>query len=88
MEKTVGAFEARRQLGQILKAVAGRGDRYVLESHGEPVAVVVPLALYEGWKRWREAFFDQLEVMAATADLSPEEADALAAEAVRAARGS
>ncbi|MDQ3780040.1 MAG: type II toxin-antitoxin system Phd/YefM family antitoxin [Chloroflexota bacterium] len=88
MEKTVGAFEARRQLGRILKAVAGRGDRYVLEYHGEPVAAVVPLALYEGWKRRREAFFDRLEVMATTADLSPEEADALATEAVRTARGS
>ncbi len=87
MEKTVGAFEARRQLGQILKQVSGRGDRYVLEYHGEPVAAVVPIALYEGWKRRREAFFDRLEEMAATADLSPEEAERLAAEAVRAARG-
>lgn len=88
MEKTAGAFQARRQLGRILKAVAGRGDCYVLEYHGEPVAAMVPLAIYEGWKRRREAFFDRLEVMAAIADLSPEEADALATEAVRAARGS
>ncbi len=87
MEKTVGAFEARRLLGRILKAVAGRGDRYVLEYHGEPVAAVVPMALYDGWKRRREAFFDRLEEMAATADLPPEEAERLAAEAVRAARG-
>ena len=87
MEKKVGADEARRHLGQILKGVSSRGDRYVLEYHGEPVAAVVPIAVYEGWKRRREAFFDRLEEMGETADLSPEEADRLAAEAVRAARG-
>ena len=86
MEKTVGAFEARRQLGRIIKEVSGKGDRYVLEYHGESVAALVPMALYEGWKRRREAFFDRLEEMAATAGLSPEEADRLAGEAVRAAR--
>ena len=43
----VGAFEARQQ--------PGRGDRYVVEYHGEPVAAVVPIELYEGWKRRREA---------------------------------
>ncbi len=86
MEKMVGAYEARRHLGQILKEVSGRGDRYVLEYHGEPVAALVPLALYEGWKRRREAFFERLGDMGAAADLSPDEADELAAEAVRAAR--
>src|SRR5215207_10759423 len=87
MEKRVGAYEARRHLGQILKEVSGRGDRYVLEYHGEPVAAVVPMAVYEGWKRRREAFFDRLEEMAATADRSPGETEALASEVVRAARG-
>ena len=86
MEKTVGAFETRRQLGRILKDVSGKGDHYVLEYHGEPVAAVVPMPLYERWKQQREAFFDHLEAMAATANLSPAEADDLAAEAVRAVR--
>ncbi len=86
MEKMIGAFEARQQLGKILKAVSGRGDRYVVEYHGEPVAAVVPIELYEGWKRRREAFFDQLEAIAAHAAVTEEEADALAAEAVRAVR--
>lgn len=86
MEKTVGAFEARRQFGKIIKQVAGQGDRYVVEYHGAPAVVVVPLALYEQWKRRREAFFDRLEAMASTADLAPAEADRLADEAVRAVR--
>ncbi len=60
MEKMIGAFEARRQLGKILKEVAGKGDHYVVEYHGEPVAAVVPIELYEQWKRRREAFFERM----------------------------
>jgi len=86
MEKTLGASEARRQLGRILLAVVTKGDRYVLTYHGESIAAVVPMAVYDGWKRRREAFLDWLEEMAVTANLSPEEADALASEAVRAVR--
>ncbi len=86
MGKTVGAFEARRQFGQILKDVFWHGESYVVEYHGEPVAAVVPLRVYEGWKQQREAFFDRLESLAARANLSPEEADQLAAEAVEWAR--
>lgn len=86
MDKMVGAFEARRQLGQILKSVAGKGDRYVVEYHGEPVAAVVPIELYAQWKRDREAFFDRLEAAAARANRAPTEAEALAEEAGEAVR--
>lgn len=86
MEKMIGAFEARRQLGKILKEVSGKGDRYVVEYHGEAVAAVVPIELYEQWKREREAFFDKLQAVSERANLAPEEADALAQEAVQAVR--
>ena len=77
------AFEARRQFCQILKDVSVRGESYVVEYHGEPVAAVVPLRVYEGWKRKGEDFFDTLEAMARRTDLSPDEAETLAAEAVQ-----
>lgn len=86
MEKSVGALDARRQLGKILDDVSGNGDHYIVNLHGEPVAALVPIALYQRWKRRREAFFDTLDEMATTADLTSAEADALADEAVRAAR--
>ncbi len=86
MEKLIGAFEARRQLGKILKEVAGKGDRYVVEYHGEPVAAVVPIELYAQWKRAREAFFDTLEASSERANVPPAEAEALAHEAVQAVR--
>ena len=88
MEKTVGAFDARRQLGKILKDVSGRGDHYVVSMHGEPVAAVVPIALYERWKRDREALFDEMRAVSEQVNLSPDEAEQLTKEAIAAVRQS
>ena len=86
VEKTIGAFEARRQFGRILQGVLTHGDTYLVERNGAAVAAVVPLDVYEQWKRRREAFFDELETAAGRADLTPAAADALANEAVQAVR--
>ncbi len=88
MERTIPAFDARRQFGKILQEVAARGDRYVVERHGEPVAVVVPVEVYEQWKRSRAAFFDRIKSASQRAALPVEEAESLADEAVRAVRAS
>ena len=88
MEKSVGAFEARQHLGKILKEVAGKGDRYVVEYHGAPVAAVVPMQLYEQWKRDREALFDEMRKVSEQVNLSPKEADRLTKEAIAAVRQS
>ena len=82
MEKTIGAFEARRQLGRVLQEVAAKGDRYIVERHGERIAAVVPIELYEQWKRSRNEFFDKLRAVSQRASLTPPEADKLADEAV------
>jgi prevent-host-death family protein len=86
MEKQLGAFEARRQLGRVLKEVAGKGDRYVVEYHGEPVAAIVPMALYEQWKATGQSFFSQLRATAEQANLSEKEGEELVNEAIRAVR--
>jgi len=88
MEKQVGAFEARRQLGRVLKEVAGKGDRYVVEYHGEPVAAIVPMSLYEQWKAERKEFFDDMRAIAERANLSEEEGEQLVTEAITAVRAS
>jgi len=85
MEKTIGAFEARRQLGKILEEVVAKGDKYVVERHGDPVAAVVPIEVYGQWKRHREAFFAKMRATAQRAHLSEEEARELVAEARKAA---
>jgi prevent-host-death family protein len=84
-EKTIAAFEARRYFGKILDGVKA-GEKFVVEEYGEPVAAVVPLAMYTQWKREREAFFDQMEAIAQEVNLSPQEAERIATEAVQAVR--
>ncbi|MBI2321482.1 MAG: type II toxin-antitoxin system Phd/YefM family antitoxin [Chloroflexi bacterium] len=86
MEKIIAAFDARRNFGRILQAVLSRGERFVVERHGEPVAAVVPIEVYEQWKKARGAFFARIRATAQRADLPPDEAEALAEEAVRAVR--
>ena len=86
MEKTIGAFEARRQLGRVLQEVAAKGDRYIVERHGERIAAVVPIELYEQWKRTRMEFFDKLRAVSQRASLTPPEADKLAHDTVTGVR--
>ena len=80
MEKTVSAFEARRQFGKIIQDVLANHDCYIVERHGQPVAAVVPIELLNQWKRARQAFFDQMEAMADRINLPAEEAERLALE--------
>jgi antitoxin (DNA-binding transcriptional repressor) of toxin-antitoxin stability system len=70
----------------MLQDVLRHGDKFIVERHGAPVAVVAPIEVYEQWKQSRDRFFDSLRAAQVAADLSPEEADQLAAEAVSAAR--
>ena len=82
MEKTIGAFEVRRQFGKMLNGILTNDDRFIVERHGEPVAVVVPISVYQQWKQAREQFFDKIEATARRANCTPEEADELARQAV------
>lgn len=86
IDKKMGAFEARRKFGQILKEVEVKGDRFVVERHGEAVAAVVPISIYNQWKKGRKDFFAQIRTAAETADLSEEEAEVVIAKAVKTTR--
>ncbi len=48
----------------MLQDVAVKGEKFVVERDGEPIAVIVPVQLYEQWKRWREAFFKSIRTAA------------------------
>lgn len=86
MEKRVSAFDVRRGFGQMLQDILKHGDKFIVERHGAPVAVVVPIEVYEQWKQTRERFFATLAAGQAAANLSEEDAATLAAEAVQAVR--
>lgn len=86
MERTIGAFDARRMFGKVLNEVAANGDHYIVERHGQPIAAVVPMRIYEQWKRDRDAFFDHIEATANKAHMNEGEAMDLALDAIRAHR--
>lgn len=91
MEKTIAAFEARRQFGKMIREVETQGDSYVVERHGEPVAAVVPLHIYLNAKRKKERLFELIEEAQANAqrnapDMTDDEVMELALEAVAWAR--
>jgi prevent-host-death family protein len=86
MEKVIAAFKARRSFGKVIQDVLVRGDQYVIERHGEAVAAVIPIEVYRQWQRRRQAFFDQMRQTAEQSNLSEQEAELLAEEAVQAVR--
>ena len=86
LSRKIGAFEARRRFGKILQEVIATRDGFVVERHGEPVAAVVPITVYEQWKETRNDFFDRIKLASQKANLSDRQADALAQKAVKAVR--
>lgn len=87
-EKSVSAFEIRQNFGKFLQGILAKGEKYIVKRHGEPVAVVVPLAVYKQWKQNRTNLFDAMRQAQQKASLDAEEADTLAREAVQVVRAS
>ena len=86
MEKELSVTQAREKFSDLVEQVQYQGDTFVISRHGKPAAAVVPIEVYENWKRQRRAFFDQIRQMQQRADLDPQEAGRLANEAVTASR--
>lgn len=86
MEKTIEISEIYVTIGDVIRDVAAKGDQVVVNEDGKPVAVVVPVELYYRLRQSRKEVGDMLREMAQRADMDPDEADQLAAEAVAWAR--
>ena len=86
MERMLGVTQARKLLSTIVDRVQHQGDTYIVSRHGKPAAAVVPVQVYESWKRQREEFFELIRKAQQRADLEPQEAEQLAAEAITAIR--
>lgn len=83
MEHRLSSTELARSLGDVLGRIRYRGDSFVIERNGTPVARLVPFAeeaptrLHEAVAAWREAgsaeagFADDLEAVMAE-DRPPE----------------
>ena len=87
MERTITALKARRNLGQLLEEVFYKGDHYIVERAGKPMAAVVPVTEYMQWKERRERFFAMIDAARERSQDAPaEEVEAEVEEAVRQAR--
>jgi prevent-host-death family protein len=93
MPRTVSATEAKNKLGSLIGWVADTRDEVIVESHGQPTAVLISVSAYEEMQALRaEARRARLlqrmralrkESLARNPDLSPEAGDALAELAAR-----
>ena len=86
MEKMLGVTQVRQAFSKIVDEVQHRGDIYIISRHGKPAAAVVPMEVYESWKRQRDEFFKLIREMQQGARLAPDEAERIAAEAVAVVR--
>lgn len=82
LETIVPANDAQRRFGQLLRAVVTRGERIAIQVEGESVAALVPFDTYLHWLRHWHHTADLLDWAASNADLSDDEAEKLAKEAV------
>jgi len=72
--KTMSAWEARRNFGKLLNEVTRNRQPVIVESHGEPVAAVVPLHILESYRRAGDRLEEIASAAAARANLTEEEA--------------
>ena len=74
MEKELGITEAREKLSELVEQVQYQGEAYIINRHGKPAAAVVPIEVYETWKRQRKAFFDAIrQLQEASKEVDPEQ---------------
>lgn len=84
--KTVTKAEAQARFDEIIAQVAAGEVELTIEEDGRPIAMLVPFDLSARQRVARERIRLAFEEMQEAANLSPEEAEDLALEAVRAVR--
>jgi prevent-host-death family protein len=87
MVKKINALKARKNLGQLLEEVYYRGDQYVIERAGRPMAAVVPIWQLEEHQKRQKKFFGLVEkTWERNKKAKPELIEREVEEAVRAVR--
>ena len=47
MEKVIGAFEARRNLGTLIEEAYYKNESFIIKNHGRPMAAIISIGDYE-----------------------------------------
>ncbi len=86
MDRELSVTKARENFSELVEQVQHQGAAVIISRHGKPAAAIVPVEVYESWKRERQAFFDLLRELQSQSDLTSEAAQRLASQAAAAAR--
>lgn len=87
MEKLVNSSFLRKRLSDILDEVQFNREKYIIERKGKPAVALVPLSVYENWKRDRERLFELIaKAQNNSGEQDPDEIMALVLEAQEATR--
>jgi prevent-host-death family protein len=79
MERIMGVTEARSRFGEIVDKVQYQGDTVVLEKNGKPAVALISFALFEQFRKNRDAAFQVVtEIQAQNQDLALGEDELLA----------
>ena len=74
MERVLGITEARQEFSNVVERVQYQGDSYIISRHGKAAAAVVPVEVYESWKRQRKELFDAIrKIQEANRGTDPDE---------------
>jgi prevent-host-death family protein len=74
MNRNYGVTEAREKLKELVDQVQHQGESFVINRHGKPAAAIVPVKVYEYWKKQREELFNTIrKIQEANPGADPEE---------------
>ena len=87
METVLGVTKAREKFSEIVESVQYQSDAYIISRHGRPAAAVVPIEVYESWKRQRKELFALIaQFQEASGEADPDEVMQEVLEAQQAVR--
>jgi prevent-host-death family protein len=85
--RKINALKVRQNLGQLLEEVYYKGDQYVIERAGRPMAAVVPVWQLKEWQERRARFFGMVDDLRSKGKkMKPEVVEREVADAIRAVR--
>lgn len=86
MTKTTTAIKARQNLGQLLEEAFYRGDEFVIERAGKPMAVLIPIQEFERLQAQKESDFAVFDEIRGKAEIRSEDVEKDVAQAVKEVR--
>lgn len=84
--KTTTAINARQNLGQLLEEAFYRGDEFVIERAGKPMAALIPIQEFRRLQSQKEKDFAIFDKIRAKTSIKNEDIEQNVAEAIKEVR--